>query len=508
MFITNMLNFSQQVSKNKNIFTPAHRLMSFVPSSIDVPYLRGMDYGVGVNLLQANMAGKAVITSEIKEVLNAGGQDITYNVNTLDTLEQLYRNVDISSSGGGSYKIFSGGFKARSHEESMFNSHSSFVLAYASGVNAFKQFTDGKLENDAVSLLRNGRTKDFQERYGDTFVRGLLTGGELYAIISITTMDKTEQTEIAGAIRAGITNLVNARVNMNEIKRNASSAVKIQIFTRQQGGVGPEQEFIGEDFQKLCRRLQEFPSIIQNHPLPISAQLASYKTLDNYPANVNPVDIENREQSLSNYMRLRSQYITIKNDVEFVQLYPDYYENPPNAEVLNQWQRYFADKINDVEAQRRMCNKDLDNCKTIAFELPNNLKMPSRKSTAVLGNESELLGRFWNETEEDWRGLWVRRGLTRIFDAEWTLGTAKETAVLEIHINGNQITVMRQNTSSTHNNQGHCSYTGTITNGTIRGTYSCDWAGNNTFPWQAQIISARMDASPEVIRTVSNRPTI
>ena len=69
MFITNMLNFSQQVSKNKNIFTPAHRLMSFVPSSIDVPYLRGMDYGVGVNLLQANMAGKAVITSEIKDLV-------------------------------------------------------------------------------------------------------------------------------------------------------------------------------------------------------------------------------------------------------------------------------------------------------------------------------------------------------------------------------------------------------------------------------------------------------
>ncbi|MFD7522065.1 hypothetical protein [Paenibacillus chitinolyticus] len=91
------------------------------------------------------------------------------------------------------------------------------------------------------------------------------------------------------------------------------------------------------------------------------------------------------------------------------------------------------------------------------------------------------LGRYWDEHEGSWHGHWQRRGESNIFDARWKKGGSSVTAILEMHLVGNAVTIRRLSSSDGNN----CIYQGLITgNGTISGTYRC---GNRTYPWNATI---------------------
>ncbi|MBI4274201.1 MAG: caspase family protein [Rhizobiales bacterium] len=98
--------------------------------------------------------------------------------------------------------------------------------------------------------------------------------------------------------------------------------------------------------------------------------------------------------------------------------------------------------------------------------------------------EIDRLGRVWNEEEiGGWRGLWTRRSRSSVFDAAWQHPNgARETAVLDIKIAGNRVSIQRQQS------KGRCSYEGTLTDDgrTVRGTYGCAWA-RGPFQWRATI---------------------
>jgi surface antigen len=104
--------------------------------------------------------------------------------------------------------------------------------------------------------------------------------------------------------------------------------------------------------------------------------------------------------------------------------------------------------------------------------------------TRIIADIPDRLGTIWDETEASWTGVWTRRGITNIFDATWTSGGQTVTAVLNISITGNQVTVLRRQGSDGND----CDYTGTLAPDgvTVAGTYQC-----NLFPtvtgWYATI---------------------
>lgn len=96
----------------------------------------------------------------------------------------------------------------------------------------------------------------------------------------------------------------------------------------------------------------------------------------------------------------------------------------------------------------------------------------------------DRLGRRWDEQEGGWRGTWVRRGRSNIFDATWTHPGQKDvTAVLTIQLQGNAVRVERRNSSDGNN----CDYRGTLSpdGTTVTGQFACDQGGGS---WSATII--------------------
>lgn len=101
----------------------------------------------------------------------------------------------------------------------------------------------------------------------------------------------------------------------------------------------------------------------------------------------------------------------------------------------------------------------------------------------IIRRERARLGRIWYEQEGGWNGVWVRRGNSNIFDARWTMaGAPAVTAVLTINIFGNNVQVLRRNSSDGND----CTYTGTIAadGRTVTGTYTCIRGGGS---WRATI---------------------
>jgi hypothetical protein len=92
----------------------------------------------------------------------------------------------------------------------------------------------------------------------------------------------------------------------------------------------------------------------------------------------------------------------------------------------------------------------------------------------------DILGAVWNESENGWSGVYTRRGASNVFDAVWTLGASRVTAILTMTQTGpNTVSIYRQDTSDTMevDYTGSIAHDGSVTgSGKVRGTgFAFNW---------------------------------
>ncbi|WP_163093378.1 PASTA domain-containing protein [Bacillus cereus] len=352
--------------------------------SQNTEYRKGMNYGMGVNVLSGEVAGKGVVVGNITEPTKAGGMGADYKFTLINSYEELYDSLGISVAVSGHYGLFSAEGKFQFANETKFNTQSTFLLVHAILENAFTQCEDAVLEEPAVKLLEQGKNDIFRERYGDGFIRGMGTGGEYFAIMEIKSSSKAKSQEIGVSIKGDYEALVGgieAEVDVNRKIAEKKEQCETNIIHYQRGGKG-EGIAAAISPEQVTTRLKNFATIIQENPVPYSVQIASYKLLDNYPEGPNKYDIENQKQVLENSARLRLKLLTALNDVQYVQLNPDFFENPlPEPTVLNQWSEHLSGQLAQITKEASACasNPVSDNCKFFSLNLPEGFKIPKRK---------------------------------------------------------------------------------------------------------------------------------
>lgn len=110
----------------------------------------------------------------------------------------------------------------------------------------------------------------------------------------------------------------------------------------------------------------------------------------------------------------------------------------------------------------------------------------------------DKLGDSWEMEEVAcWRGIWLRRGSSSIWDGYWIHPRGERArATLEISAKGRPVLAIRR-----HDDGKSCRYEGTMTSDwwEVRGTYRCSWDTSVLMPWRAQII--RLERSePALLR--------
>jgi hypothetical protein len=349
--------------------------------SVDIPWTPGMNFGMGVNLLEGGIAGKAVEIGPVSTTTHASGMTVSYQLHKITSLEDLYSSIGISVEASGHYGLFSASGKVKYAKEVKFNSQSTFLLARCFVENAFEQCEDATIRQAAGQLLAQGREKDFQDRFGDGFVRGMQNGGEFHAIIAITSFSRDEQEAVGAALQAKYGTLFTpggeVDVKLDDQTKQRVEKTDVMISTFQRGGQGDETSFTS-DIEQVMARLQAFPRFVQENPVPFGVQVASYRTLD-LPDGPSPIDIQNQKDKLTEYARIQLELQSLRNDVEFMQLHPDFYVDPPAPATLNTWQESFGSQLDRLVAQASTCARTPQGgCPSFSLAMPDDFVRPER----------------------------------------------------------------------------------------------------------------------------------
>ncbi|WP_367575245.1 hypothetical protein [Streptomyces griseoaurantiacus] len=362
--------------------------------SVTLPWMQGMNYGMGVDLLTGQVRGKTVDPGTATGPSGASGQTVTYDVSLLRSAKELTSHLGIDVSVSGHYGLFSAAGKFGYANSVKFNSQATFLVARCTVANAFMQCEDAQVRagSDGHNLLSSGKQKQFQEAYGDVFVRGMQTGGEYIALISITSSSTEEQNQISTSLRASFGGLLasgSGSVSVDSEVKQKISHNDVRATTFQVGGQGAEQAFT-RDVEAVLNRLSVFPSQVQANPVSYDVQCLSYNTLL-LPQPPNEIDLEAQRENLEDYEHIRQKLLTMRNDVEFVQEHPSYFRDPPTSSTLNEWQEYLSNEVTQLTRRASQCANDVGRCETFPLTQPPGWVMPERKletQTAVVVYEN------------------------------------------------------------------------------------------------------------------------
>ena len=228
---------------------------------------------------------------------------------------------------------------------------------------------DVQLKPEAVELLRNGQEALFHERYGDLFVHGIATGGELVGIVEIGTQSQSDFTLVKARIAAA--NFTDPDSILSTLQDVASKHL-MRLQTYQGGGMPVPNVSIAD----LIRHVIDFPAEVTKVAVPRTVLLQEYKVLS-LPFMPVWVDQQHAREVLDTLMSARPNALTLLNNVNYVLSHPDQFESIPPQ--LNDWANQLKDAINHLTVAASTCVNNPKDAQPVEVALPD-VELPKRKA--------------------------------------------------------------------------------------------------------------------------------
>jgi hypothetical protein len=281
---------------------------------------------------------------------SAPGQVAFSTITLINTHEELMKNMGLSVEAEGRYGFFSAALKAQFAETTSYNSTSTFLMAKVIVQNPFLRGRNFKLTPDANAVLQVPGTgiKNFKTAFGDSFARGLQTGGEFYAVIRITSVSSRTERDLAASLEAEYNGLVAAgkfKGKFTEANQNENTKSEFNAMMYQRAGIGEEIAPTVE-VNEVLERVKKFSSIVFDHPVAYEVEVATYDTL---PLPLPPP--EEQEDfliALGDAQEKKLHYIQTKNDLEFARGNPEFFQALPADDVLANAIQVYTKLINAV----------------------------------------------------------------------------------------------------------------------------------------------------------------
>lgn len=370
--------------------------------STDLEYRNGMAFGVGIDSLTGGIQGSGVVPGQPSTV--SDGLTVSYLIDIIEGTESLYTSLAVTVKMQGQFGLSGGKGKVSFAESANFNSHSTFVIARTIVQKSFEQCLHPVLEESAKQLVQDGKLDVFLERYGNGFVRGIQMGGEFCAVIEITAETKERQMSLAANLKANYGGIARGSMSYSQIEQSTSSYARTKIATYQAGGAGDDTS-LPNDIEKVLKRLEDFPKIIDKKPVAFSVQVADYTTLDDWPEVPLPIDRQIQEESMEEYARIRRTLLVKIKDVEFIKLNPNFFVNPPSPAKLNEWSTFFSDQLAQLEKRMKNCIHSHRECTPFPMQVPGDYFLPER-----VAGLSKFEGKWQRENTQAVLQLTVKGG--------------------------------------------------------------------------------------------------
>jgi hypothetical protein len=353
-----------------------------------IPYNETLDLGKGINSLTGLAKGKIFTSFDFTETTAAQGQAVDFKMDQIESTEQLYSSLGISIEAEGRYGLFSASGKFQLAQESNFNSHSIFLLLKVRVKNAVKRIQNYKIDPNIIEILKEGKTDRFQRGFGDSFIEGIITGGEFFALYELICTDENSKQEMSaelnvsyGAFGAGF----DLSAKFNQTVQSASSKKNLKIITYQTGGKGLQ---LVTNPDEIVARAKAFPDLVKdNLGVPYEVIYSSYETLASLPEGPNYVDLENKKFVLDSYSKDIVELRTTYNDLKYILFNPEEFEkdnedlDENDIIAIHNTAKAVSDNINEYTKHASVCADSPSQCETFTpssvIDLTN---LPKRKT--------------------------------------------------------------------------------------------------------------------------------
>jgi len=304
-----------------------------------IPARPGIDIGVGFNTLTGEVRGAAV-GGDITEA-TAGGMVVTADASLVESQEQMMETLNVSVEASGHYGLFSAEGRFGLAQQSSFTSQSTYVVAKCVVENAFRSFARPTILPEAAQRMSANGPDAFKNGYGDSFVRGLRTGGELYAVFQLTSQSAEQQKSTAVSVQAEVQGLLagaSISVNVDHLEKSSSRGSQMSVLFYQRAGRDNSISPVTSP-QEIMQRLKSFPEIARASPVGYLAQISDYQVLA-MPA-FDSVGYQQRMEALEDYARLKMKYLGIRDEISLVRRNPDiFFDDHTDAELAKAYDLY------------------------------------------------------------------------------------------------------------------------------------------------------------------------
>lgn len=293
------------------------------------------EIGMGFNSQSGLAVGTALEDFTVEENKVATGGEVTAGFSIISTHEELQSSLGMSFEAEGRYAFVQGSVKAKFSEQTNYNSASTFVVAQVVVENPLRRGKDFKVKGAAEDLLKSNQLEVFQTAFGDSFVRGLQTGGEFYAVIRITSVSTSTQMDLAASLQADYNSgFAHAKFTADFEKANKSASTKSEFTATmyQRAGAGPETSPT-VTLDEVLTRYKDFPAIAARSASAYETEVATYDTLP-LPLPT-PVEQEVFLQALADARDKKLRFIQMRNDIEMAIGFQEFFEDPPSPQILS-----------------------------------------------------------------------------------------------------------------------------------------------------------------------------
>lgn len=277
-----------------------------------IPYRQGMEFGIGVDTPSGDSRNVGVL-GEPTSIPNASGSIVTFAVKQVSSDEDLQTSLGVSASAGGGVGLFSASASMNFAQSCHIHSNSVFLVASVDVNLAFTQIRSPKIDPAAAAKLSDGDSTRFQEMYGDSFIRGMQTGGRFFAVAEIMTSTKSEQESLSISLK-GSYGPFAAQGSFSSEFRSAVENKSMKVQIHYEGGVVPKVPTGIDEIQAVA---STFAASVEGHGVPYAVLLDRYSILD-IPRPPNYVDLQNQMDVLAYCAQQRNTIWTALNNLSYV----------------------------------------------------------------------------------------------------------------------------------------------------------------------------------------------
>jgi hypothetical protein len=362
-------------------------------SQVRLLHYNGEDIGRGFNS-DTGLAVGVALDFDSPSIVQS--QESSSSCEIVTSHEELMDSLHLSAQAEGHYLFASASVKTDFSKTTKYNTVSTFVVARTLiNNNVISRGHNFRITPTAKALLDSHQDASFHTAFGDSFVRGLVTGGEFYAVMRITSVETSRQESLAVSLKATIDTPTAGGSFSGDLKTaqdETNGRTEFSVVFYQAGGAGQAEIGTTLNVDEIKQRLHDFPTAVLNHPFNYLTEVATYDTV--------PIPVPTKEQTdafllaLSDAEQQKLRFIETHNDIEFAIDHPDYFDDLiPLAELQSAKEAYLQG-INAVIAHEiKLANGQID---------PPQLFDPSKATPPITLPTIRLHKKIIGKTFKDW----------------------------------------------------------------------------------------------------------